>query len=136
MRNGLGWSSIGVAVTAFCGAAIASFAIVQFVWLHFERPLVPESASPTRAPVAERPTSTDLIGWVEEVEIIERWIRVSSGFLGLHSTKIAITPDTVIVVDEKQGGVRDIRQGARVSVVYEERDAHHIARIVKVIRRK
>jgi hypothetical protein len=58
------------------------------------------------------------------VEIVERAagiIRVSSGFLGLMSVELVVTPETLIVVGDKEGGFGDLREGERVIATYEVR---------------
>jgi hypothetical protein len=60
-------------------------------------------------------------GRVQTVEPETGVIRLSSGFLGLMSVAIVLTPDTVIVVGDKEGGFGDIRQGERVLAAYEVR---------------
>jgi len=58
------------------------------------------------------------------VEIVERaagTIRVSSGFLGLMSVELVVTPETLIVVGDKEGGFGDLREGDRVIATYEVR---------------
>jgi hypothetical protein len=48
-------------------------------------------------------------------------IRVSSGFLGLMSVELVVTPETLIVVGDKEGGFTNIREGERVVATYEVR---------------
>jgi hypothetical protein len=71
-------------------------------------------------------------GWVETVEPETGIIRVSSGFLGLVSVVLRVTPDTLIVVGNKEGGFGDIRLGERVSAAYEVRPGALQARRVEV----
>jgi hypothetical protein len=60
-------------------------------------------------------------GWVETVEPHTGIIRVSSGVLGLMSVALLVTPETLIVVRDKEGGFGDIRQGERVVAADEVR---------------
>jgi hypothetical protein len=46
-------------------------------------------------------------------------VRVASGFLGLSSLPIVVTPETTIAVDGKLGWWGDLQRGLRVRVVYE-----------------
>lgn len=58
------------------------------------------------------------------VEIVERAagiIRVYSGFLGLMSVELVVTPETLIVVGDKEGGFGDLREGEHVIATYEVR---------------
>jgi hypothetical protein len=69
-------------------------------------------------------------GWVQMVEPDTGIIRVSSGFLGLVSIVLRVTPDTLIVVGDKEGGFGDIRPGERVNADYDVRpDALHARRV-------
>jgi hypothetical protein len=60
-------------------------------------------------------------GRVEAVEPAPGIVRVSSGFLGLLSLELLVTPETLIVVGDKEGGFGDIRPGERVTATYEIR---------------
>jgi hypothetical protein len=71
-------------------------------------------------------------GWVKTVEPKTGFIRVSSGFLGLMSLALLITPDTLIVVGDKEGGFGDIREGGRVKAAYEVRPDSLQAKRVEV----
>jgi hypothetical protein len=71
-------------------------------------------------------------GWVQRVEPDTGLIRVSSGFLGLMSVVLQVTPDTLIVVGNKEGGFGDIRLGERVNAAYEVQPGALQARRVEV----
>jgi hypothetical protein len=58
-------------------------------------------------------------GRVATVEPAAGIIRVASGFLGLLSVELVITPDTLIVVGDKEGGFGDLREGESVVATYE-----------------
>jgi hypothetical protein len=60
-------------------------------------------------------------GRVETVEQAAGIIRVSSGFLGLMSVELVVTPETLIVVGDKEGGIGDLREGERVIATYQVR---------------
>jgi hypothetical protein len=66
-------------------------------------------------------THGEVRGRVETVEPHTGIIRVSSGFLGLRSVALLVTPETLIVVGDKEGGFGDIRQGERVIASYQVR---------------
>jgi hypothetical protein len=72
-------------------------------------------------------------GWVQTVEPDTGIIRVSSGFLGLMSVVLRVTPDTLIVVGNKEGGFGDIRLGEHVSAAYDVRPGTLQARRVEVL---
>lgn len=67
------------------------------------------------------PVTGEARGRVEIVAPEAGLIRVSSGFLGLASVEIVVTPDTLIVVGDKEGGFGDIRDGGRVRAAYDTR---------------
>ena len=72
-------------------------------------------------------------GRVATVEPRARIIHLSSGFLGMMSIELVVTPDTLIVVGDKEGGFGDIREGGRVRAIYDvDRDAL-LARRVEVL---
>jgi len=60
-------------------------------------------------------------GRVEIVEGAAGIIRISSGFLGLMSVELVVTPETLIVVGDKEGGFGDLREGEHVIATYEVR---------------
>lgn len=60
-------------------------------------------------------------GRVVTVEPETGVIRISSGFLGLMSVELVVTPETLIVVGDKEGGFANIREGKRVVATYEVR---------------
>jgi hypothetical protein len=72
-------------------------------------------------------------GWVQTLDPDTGFIRVSSGLFGLTSVVLQVTPDTLIVVGDKEGGFGDIRLGERVSAAYEIRPDGLQARRVDVL---
>ena len=62
-------------------------------------------------------------------------IRVSSGFFGLMSVELVVTPETLIVVGDKEGGFGDIRDGSHVRAAYETRPGTtlHATRVEVVV---
>ena len=75
---------------------------------------VPPFLSPGASSVTEKAR-----GQVWIVEPTTGIIRVSSGFFGLMSVELVVTPETLIVVGDKEGGFGDIRDGSHVEVAYE-----------------
>jgi hypothetical protein len=67
------------------------------------------------------PVTEEAQGRVQIVEPGTGLIRVSSGFFGLASVKIVVTPETLIVVGDKEGGFGDIRDGGHVKAAYDAR---------------
>jgi hypothetical protein len=69
-------------------------------------------------------------GQVEAVEPVAGIVRVSSGFLGLLSVDLVVSPETLIVIGDKEGGFGDLREGQRVVATYEIRpDALRATRV-------
>jgi hypothetical protein len=66
-------------------------------------------------------TNGEARGWVATIDRDTRIMQVASGFLGLKSIALLVTPGTLIVVGDKEGGFGDIRQGQRVVVSYQVR---------------
>ena len=73
-------------------------------------------------------------GRVETVERATGIIRVSSGFLGLMSVELVVTPETLIVVGDKEGGFGDLREGDHVIATYEVRPDTSWVKRVEVFR--
>jgi len=74
-------------------------------------------------------------GWVKAVKAVapeSGLIRVSSGAFGLWSLALVVTPETIIIVGDKEGGFGDIREGARVEAAYEGHPGSLRARRVEV----
>jgi hypothetical protein len=82
----------------------------------------------------------DTAGGTEEaqgrVQIVDRAagiIRLSQGFLGLLTVELTVTPDTLIVVGNKEGGFGDIRDGGQIRAAYERRPGPWYAKRVEVV---
>src|SRR5436190_5529475 len=58
-------------------------------------------------------------GTVKEADSATRTVRVASGFLGLGSLPVVVTPETIIIVQGKLGGFGDLARRLRVRVAYE-----------------
>lgn len=93
-------------------------------WLEHSVPFL----APGAPPVAE-----EARGRVRIVEPAAGVIRVSSGFLGLMSVELIVTPETLIVVGDKEGGFGDIRDGSHVRAAYETRPGSLHATRVEVV---
>jgi hypothetical protein len=73
-------------------------------------------------------------GWVGTIEADTAIVRVSSGLFGLTSIALQVTPETLIVVGDKEGGFGDIRRGELVIASYQLRPGVPEARRVEVFR--
>ncbi|HEX2441614.1 MAG TPA: hypothetical protein VHT71_25105 [Methylomirabilota bacterium] len=65
------------------------------------------------------PAASEARGSVATIELDTRIVRLSSGFLGLISIPLLVTPQTLIVVGNKEGGFGDLRLGERVVATYQ-----------------
>ena len=74
-------------------------------------------------------------GRVHTVEPAAGLVRIASGFLGLLSVELLVTPDTLIVVGDKEGGFGDLREGEPVVATYEIHSDTLRARRVELIGR-
>jgi hypothetical protein len=81
------------------------------------------------------PTAEEAQGRVRIVEPETGIIRGSSGFYGLMSVELVVTPETLIVVGDKEGGFGDIRDGSHVRAAYESRPGttRHAKRVEVVV---
>ena len=71
-------------------------------------------------------------GWVKTIEADTAIMRISSGLFGLMSIALRVTPETLIVVGDKEGGFGDIRPGEQVVASYQLRQGVPEARRVEV----
>jgi hypothetical protein len=62
-------------------------------------------------------------------------VRIASGFLGLGSLPVVVTPETTIAVNGKFGGFGDLDRGQRVRVTYEVHPDRLVAARVEVLDR-
>jgi len=88
---------------------------------------------PTPLELARRVVAVDSAGWltapasneargsVATIELDTHVVSLSAGFLGLMSIPLLVTPETLIVVGDKEGGFGDLRLGERVIATYQAR---------------
>ena len=72
-------------------------------------------------------------GLVKATEPAANTVRISSGFLGLGSLPVVVTPETTIAVKGKFGGFGDLDRGQRVRVTYEVHPDRLVAARVEVL---
>jgi hypothetical protein len=115
--------------------ALAAVAVVVFVIDLLEGPFFSLS---TRMWAPER-RGDRLIGGIEgavkRADVSTGTVRVASGFLGLASFPVVITPQTQIVIKGKLGGFADLDRGQLVRVVYEVLSDRLVASRVEVLDR-
>ena len=110
-----GLSTLGVAALIIAASQIATPMLpgrLLASWLEQSVPWLSTGAAST---------AEEAQGRVRIVEPGTGIIRVSSGFLGLMSVELVVTPETLIVVGDKEGGLGDIRDGSHVRAAYEAR---------------
>jgi hypothetical protein len=71
-------------------------------------------------------------GWVMSANRSTNVVRISSSFLGLSSVRLMVTPETLIVVGDREGGFGDVSEGRRVRAAYEERPEGFRAKSIEV----
>jgi hypothetical protein len=74
-------------------------------------------------------------GLVKATDPAASTVRISSGFLGLGSLSVVVTPETTIAVNGKFGGFGDLDRGQRVRVTYEVQPDRLVAARVEVLDR-
>ena len=74
-------------------------------------------------------------GAVKDADAATNTVRIASGFLGLASLALVVTPDTKIAVNGKLGGIADLDRGQLVRVAYEVRPDQLVAWRVEVLDR-
>lgn len=87
------------------------------------------AARETDAPLGER----EGIVWQLDREPSADTLHLSSNRRGTDAVAVALTPHTVILVGDKEGGVGDLGKGARVRVVYQRREAKLVALCVEFL---
>ena len=73
------------------------------------------------------------IVWRLDREPAAETLHVSSNRFGDDAVAVALTPHTLILVGDKEGGVGDLGKGARIRVVYQRRDAKLVALCVEFL---
>jgi hypothetical protein len=73
-----------------------------------------------------------LEGWIRGVELEDRVVHVTGGFLSLGTTSVAIEAGTDIRVHDKIGSIEDLRDGLHVQICYEARGEMRRARTVEI----
>ena len=73
------------------------------------------------------------IVWRLEREPAAETLHVSANRQGLDVVAVALTPHTLILVGEREGGVDDLGRGARIRVVYQRREAKLVALCVEFL---
>ena len=120
-------------------AVVGAIALVALAWLGVLRfHAMPLSALVQTVtglqPVAGGILDADRVarGWVKTSEADTAIMRISSGLFGLMSIALRVTPETLIVVGDKEGGFGDIRPGEQVIASYQHRQGVPEAKRVEV----
>jgi hypothetical protein len=79
---------------------------------------------------------------LREREGVVRWVDIHPAADTLHlgadrsgaeAMAVALTPHTLILVGDKEGGVRDLRKGTRIRILYQRREASLVALCVEFV---
>ena len=73
------------------------------------------------------------IVWRVDVKPPAETLHVSSNPFGIGTVAVALTPDTLILVGDKEGGVGDLREGTKIKVIYKRRETTLIALCVEFL---
>ena len=79
------------------------------------------------------PSEREGIVWQLERAPATETLYVSSTRLGFDTTAVTLTPHTLILVGDKEGGVGDLGKGARIRVIYQRREAKLVALCVEFL---
>jgi Cu/Ag efflux protein CusF len=88
---------------------------------------------PGGPPVPAETISKDVEGTVKKVDPAAKSVQISSGLLGLLGATMAVTDETKITVEGKEGSIADIREGAKVKASYESRGGKNVAKSIEVM---
>jgi hypothetical protein len=114
-RRRLGAAAITTGAAALAAvSALPAPTVTGFLLSRSGRPVAPLSLSVSLVDDVRG----QVTGWVKAVAPESGIIRVSSGTFGLRSLALVVTPETIIIVGDKEGGFGDIREGARVEAAY------------------
>jgi hypothetical protein len=114
-RRRLGAAAITTGAAALAAvSALPAPTVTGFLLSRSGRPVAPVSLSVSLVDDVRG----QVTGWVKAVAPESGIIRVSSGAFGLRSLALVVTPETIIIVGDKEGGFGDIREGARVEAAY------------------
>ena len=80
---------------------------------------------------AEGSTRGEIVGTLWTVDRDARTIDVSVKPFGIGAVTYAVTGDTRVLVDRKEGVLEDLREGMYVTVAYERRDDQRVAALVE-----
>ncbi len=73
------------------------------------------------------------IVWRLDVGPAAETLHVSTSRSGFDALAVALTPHTLILVGDREGGVSDLGKGVRIRVVYQRREARLVALCVEFL---
>ena len=88
------------------------------------------SAAPT-APTG--PVMGLLEGKVKKVDLTAGTVQVSTGLFGIFGRTLAVSPDTQVQIEGRQGTLADVSEGAQVKASYELREGKNIATRIELM---
>jgi Cu/Ag efflux protein CusF len=114
---------------AKCAVAVGMILIVTAgsAWAQAQAPM----PAPPSAPAAPVPGSLE--GKVKKVDLTVGTVSVSRGWFGLFGKTLAVSSDTQIQVEGRQGTLADVTEGAKVKALYETREGKNVATRIEVV---
>jgi hypothetical protein len=113
-------------IVAWACAALVVVAVLVFVVDLFVGPLFSLSTTTWAPEFRDDRMIGGIEGPVKAADVSTDTMRVASGFLGLASLPVVITPQTQITIKGKLGGFADLDRGQLVRVAYEVLPDHRL----------
>ena len=111
--------------------AVVTFLVVDVI----EGPLFSLSTRTWPAEVRDGKVIAGIEGAVKAADRTNGTVRVASGFLGLNSVRVVVTPQTEVAIHGKFGSLADLDRGQLVRVAYEVLPDQLVASRVDVLDR-
>jgi Cu/Ag efflux protein CusF len=115
--------------SAKCAVAVGMILMVTggSVWAQAQSPM----PAPPSAPAAPMPGSLE--GKVKKVDLTVGTVSVSRGWFGLFGKTLAVSSDTQVQIEGRQGTLADVSEGATVKASYEVREGKNVATRIEVL---
>jgi Cu/Ag efflux protein CusF len=115
--------------SAKCAVAVSIILMVTAgsAWAQAQAPM----PAPPSAPAAPVPGSLE--GKVKKVDLTAGTVSVSTGWFGLFGRTLAVSSDTQVQVEGRQGTLADVSEGATVKASYEIREGKNVATRIEVV---
>ncbi len=115
--------------SAKCVVAVGMILMVTAgsAWAQTQAPM----PAPPNAPAG--PVAGSLEGKVKKVDLTTGTVSVSTGWFGLFGRTLAVSSDTQVQVEGRQGTLADVTEGAKVKASYEMREGKNTATRIEVM---